>query len=105
MPMIAEKIGQINSIVQIKLQKIKEKKIKNKRAKLAGQPAPVDEEEVSEENPLEQYITCDSKINYEKVLSEEILEGDKILLDRMGRAAQFGGLKRNWLLHEIKTFL
>jgi serine/threonine protein phosphatase PrpC len=40
---------------------------------------------------LEKYITNDNEINYELLLQDEILEADKILLDRMGRAAQFGG--------------
>lgn len=48
-------------------------------------------EEIPEASPLEKYITNDNKINYELLLSDEIIEADKILLDRMAKAVLFCG--------------
>lgn len=90
-PIIADKIEQIFSIAQKRIQKLlKEKKAKRSKVK-AEQINEITESEEIEENPLEKYVTSDNKINYDQLLHDEILEADKILLDRMGRAAQFGG--------------
>lgn len=93
MPAIAEKIGQIYQIAQARIQKIlKEKKAKKTKSKEIVKEV---QEEISnipvEENPLEKYVTSGNKIDYENLLRDEILENDKILMERMGRAAQFGG--------------
>lgn len=86
-PGIAEKITEVLIFIQQKIQAAK--KDKNKPVVEITENIPQEEEE--EENPLEKYITKDNKINYEVLLSDEIIKADKILLDRMASAALFCG--------------
>lgn len=118
MPSISEKISDLLDMVKLTTQKPCEKPEK----KVEKQPEVVSKEtsendapemntlepEVNEEpevNPLEQYITPDNQINYEKLLHDEILAFDSLLLQRMAKAALFCGTTANIVLVDLTNKL
>lgn len=94
-PSICDKIAELVNLVKIKAEK----------------PAKVFEEQKLEEaepdviNPLEIYITPDKTINYEKLLHDEVLAFDKILVERMSNAALFCGTTANIVLVDMTNKL
>jgi protein phosphatase 1L len=78
MPSISDKITNVMSLIE------------QRNSKLAVQNSSNDVEE-EELDPLAIYITHDNKINYELLLNDEILNGDKMLNERLSKAALFCG--------------
>jgi protein phosphatase 1L len=116
MPCVSEKIAQLIDIVRERQEKIemlkrleKERKKKLKKGEIVEE---IDEEEMTQDdeenenpNPLLEYISEDNIINYEKLLFDEITANDKILLDRMGKAALFCGTTANIVLVDLTNKL
>lgn len=105
MPGISEKITEILELIKAKGQKIvseikprDENENSNKSEEEEELPEP-------EPNPLEQYITPENTINYEKLLHDQILAFDKILIERMSKANLFGGSTANIVLVDLTNKL
>ncbi|XP_070507330.1 protein phosphatase 1L-like [Chironomus tepperi] len=83
MPCISDKIANVLSLIEQKSTKLN---IENNNVNVA-----VKVEEEFNISDTEAYITHDNKINYELLLNNEILNGDKILNERLSKAALFCG--------------
>lgn len=132
MPSISEKISELLDMVKLRTQKpVKksEKEVEKQAEAVPEQPSKNEEPEVNsnepevnplepevnpnepevnqepEVNPLEQYITPDHQINYEKLLHDEILAFDGLLLQRMAKAALFCGTTANIVLVDLTNKL
>jgi len=84
MPLISDKITYVMSLIEQR----------NSKLTVQNNLNDVEEESVSEESvsdPSEIYITHDNNINYELLLNDEILNGDKMLNERLSKAALFCG--------------
>lgn len=108
MPCISEKIAQLIDIVRAREAKIelmkkleKERKKKMKRGEISEEIIEESQDNEETDNPLFEYISEENLINYEKLLFDEITTNDKILLDRMGKAALFGGTTANFVLVDL----
>lgn len=98
MPSISEKIADILGLIKVKTQKhVQANEVKTCEGE--------SEEAEPEPNPLETYITADNLINYEKLLHDEILAFDKILIERMAKATLFGGTTANIVLVDLTNKL
>lgn len=102
MPSICGKIADTLELIKLKTQK----PVKPEREKSPDQLSN-DQETFSWQtlNPLEAYITHDKFINYEKLLHEELLAFDKILIERMAKAALFCGSTANIVVVDLKNKL
>lgn len=92
MPSVQEKITNILEIIRQRppvKQPTKSKEGKH-REQVVEVVAGTDEE-APEPDPLEIYITPENIVNYEKLLFDEIMKYDKILIERMANAALFCG--------------
>lgn len=113
MPSVCEKIAQLIDIIRARQEKIEmQKKLEKERKKKLKQGKSVDEPELEEkmdeetiENPLNEYISHENVIIYEKLLFDEITTNDKILLDRMGKAALFCGTTANIVVVDLTNKL
>lgn len=106
MPNISERITDILELIKVNTQKVPaviEDKTRDDRENMAQS----DEEAAPEIeiNLLDAYITTDNLINYEKLLHDEILAYDKILIDRMSKANLFGGTTANIVLVDLTNKL
>lgn len=94
MPSIHEKISKILDLIKLRPPitppKTKDGKSQSNREQV-DEVVAESEEEVSEPDPLEVYITSENIVNYEKLLFDEIIMYDKILIERMANAALFCG--------------
>lgn len=99
MPSIRDKIADILELIKIKSQSPIKNEVK------ACDEADEGGELIPEPNPLEAYITEDNTVNYEKLLHNEILAFDKILIERMSKATLFGGTTANIVLVDLTNKL
>lgn len=103
-PSITEKIQRILELIKLKTQKPAKPEVKNVPAvegEVNGEP----EVDPIETNPLNVYITPDNIVNYEKLLHDEILYFDSVLLQRMAKAALFCGTTANIVLVDLTNKL
>lgn len=96
-PSIAESIAEILELIKLKNQK--PTKVENEETKTEQSSEPEDI------NPLEAYITPEKQINYEKLLHDEIIRFDKILVERMTNAALFCGTTANIVIVDLTNKL
>ncbi|KAL7043342.1 hypothetical protein ACKWTF_001458 [Chironomus riparius] len=82
MPCISDKIVNVMNLIEQRNSNLKAQK---------NTVNDVEEEEESNISDSEVYITQDNKINYELLLNDEILNGDKVLNERLSKAALFCG--------------
>lgn len=88
-PAIADKIQEILIFLQPRILKAAEARRNKKNGKEEVEVP--SQQENGEESPLEKYVTKYNKINYEVLLHDEILEADRVLLERMAKACLFCG--------------
>lgn len=117
LPSIGDKISDVLNITRIRADKLKKEKEKEKEAKKKkgkpNQEIPVEQEvEKNEEletptepDPLEEYITPENLVNYEKLLFDEIMMFDKLLIERMIKATLFCGSTANIVLVDLTNKL
>lgn len=106
MPNIAEKIAEIFELIKAKTRKIaKQLKEKEEKAREVIEDSATDSENPIEENPLNAYVTAENLINYEKLLHDEIIASDEIMLQRMAKAALFCGTTANIVLVDLTNKL
>ena len=75
-PEIEDKIGNIFSIIQLRIEKLKIKKSKKEKSSKISE-----DENLNEENPLEKYITKENQIDFSQLINDEIASADKILME------------------------
>lgn len=105
MPSISEKISDLLDLVKLRSQKPAQKPEKKVERPPEELPEEAAENEDPEVNPLEEYIMSDNQINYEKLLHNEILAFDDLLLQRMAKAALFCGTTANIVLVDLTSKL
>jgi protein phosphatase 1L len=126
MPSISEKITNIMNLIKLKTEipKVVEEKDQPKVVETKIQPETkeekssdetdetleeldeeVEEPEEPEPDPLWEYITPENLINYEKLLFDEVLAFDKILIERMTNAHLFCGTTANIVLVDLTNKL
>lgn len=101
MPNIANKICDVLNLIDRKIKDLKNSQKPKESDTSENSEENREEEEI--ENPLNRFITNDNKINYEKLLHEEILENDRILVERMKRALLFCGTTCCIILIDIEN--
>lgn len=104
MPSIAEKIGELIDLIRVKTAKPTTTTITEDKPVEVNEDGEVEVSE-PEVNPLEAYITPDNFINYEKLLNDEVLAFDRVLIDRMARAHLFCGTTANIVLVDLTNKL
>lgn len=116
MPSISGKISDILDLIKLSAEK---PKVVEEKVKFQPKPQEEDDDNLGEENddedevepeepepdPLLAYITPDNHINYEKLIYDEVLAFDKILLERMANAALFCGTTANIVLVDLTNKL
>lgn len=119
MPSISGKISDIIDLIKVKMAKPKVIEVKEKvqpKTKIEEENCDnVNDENENEEgkiepeepepDPLSIYITPDNQINYEKLLYDEVMIFDKILIERMANAALFCGTTANIVLVDLTNKL
>lgn len=104
MPSISEKISDLLDMIRQRTQK----PVKKAEKEAEKVPEVLSEDSVETEepevNPLEEYIQ-DNQIKYEKLLHDEILAFDSLLLQRMAKAALFCGTTANIVLVDLTSKL
>lgn len=106
-PSITDKITEILDLIQLKIQKSVKKpdEVKNDPTSDENDETTEPEVDTIEENPLNDYISSENIINYEKLLHDEILYFDSILLQRMAKAALFCGTTANIVIVDLTNKL
>lgn len=120
MPSISGKISDIIDLIKEKTEKSKVVEVKEKvkpKTKIEAESedenyenveGEIEEETEPEEpepDPLSIYITPDNQINYEKLLYDEVMFFDKILIERMAAALLFCGTTANIVLVDLTNKL
>ncbi|CAO1356927.1 unnamed protein product [Diamesa tonsa] len=88
MPTIRDKIIDILKYIKSKTEVKQQKAIEKTSEKVEDQK---DSIEVIEEDSLQDYVTSGNTVDYNKVLTEEILAADEKLIERTSRSALFCG--------------
>lgn len=101
MPQIANKIKQILDYIKLKNQPVEVIQADEVKEPLTADDEPK-ETPVAETNILEKYVT-ENNINYEQLLNDEIIQADKVLIERMAKAALFGGTTLILILLDLKN--
>ena len=112
MPSIGTKIFELLEMIKLRIppkpvkktpvtQKAVEKPVEELKNEIVPEP---DHEEIPP-NPLEVYITPELIINYEKLIHDEVLAFDHILIDRMAKVNLFCGTTANIVLIDLTNKL
>lgn len=102
-PSITEKIEGILDLIKLKTQTPEKKPEKVPISDESDNSEEYLEPEIDpiESNTLNKYVKSDNIANYEKLLHDEVLSCDKILLDRMAKAALFCGSTANIVIVDL----
>lgn len=89
MSCISDKIANVMSLIEQRNVKLTVQK--NSTNNTEDEQKIEEESYISDQSASEVYITHDNKINYELLLNDEIINGDKMLNERLSKAALFCG--------------